>query len=174
MPFAYTTDPATTLSTSATPNTEIDCLFLKPGAGAPLYVTGFSIHGKNAAATSITGITMRLKKYGTTAATTGTGVALTNALLTGTIQPAHPSFPLAAATGAYNSTSGATITAGTGGPATQLTIGCGATGPGAWAATSQDHPKALFAGANQSLDWWHSTAGSVSLPLSLSVEHLEY
>lgn len=171
MPIVYAVDPAVSFVTSATPNTEIDCLFVKSGTRNANW-QAFYVHGKAAALAAITGITFRLKRYGTTASVTGTGVALTNALLTGTIQPRDVGAQLAKSTGAYNNLGTVAITAGTGGPATLVTVGCGAAGPGGWTAPNPDSMHLLEGSAAQSLDLFHSS-GTASMVCAVSAEVVE-
>lgn len=168
MPFVYDVDPAVTVGTSATPNTEVDCLFVKPGT-RNIDVVGIYVHGKGAGLTQLSGITWRIKKYGTTAAAAGTGTALTTGL-TGTVQQRDPGMQNAKMTGAFTATSG--ITAGTGGPGVMVTIGCGAAGPGGWTAINADAGHSLEGGAAQSLDVFHSS-GTASLNAAVSLEVLE-
>lgn len=169
--FVYTVDSAATVVTSGTANTEVGCLFIKPGA-RNVALQGIYVHGKGAGLTAISGITWRAKRYGTTATAVGTGVALTNALLTGTIQPRDPGTQLAKTTGALNNGATVVFTVGTGGPATLLTIGCGAAGPGGWVAPNPDSVHALEGSANSSIDILHSS-GTISLNAAVSLEIVE-
>lgn len=170
MPFIYAVDPAGTIATSATPNTENDCLFVKPGT-RNLAIQALYIHGKGAGLTALSGITTRLKKWGTTASATGTGTALTTGL-TGTVQQRDPGAQNAKTTGAFSLAAAPGLTAGTGGPGVLLTIGCGAAGPGGWVAPNVDSTHVLEGSANQSIDLFNSS-GTASLNFSASLEVVE-
>lgn len=170
MPFVYAVDSGATITTSATPNTENDCLFVKPGT-RNISVQALYIHGKGAALTAISGITFRLKKWVTTAAATGTGTALSTGAA-GTIQQRDPGAQTAKMSGAFSNAAASGITAGTGGPNPLLTIGCGAAGPGGWVAPNSDSAHVLEGSANQSIDVFNSS-GTASLLCAASLEVVE-
>ncbi|MGH7747709.1 MAG: hypothetical protein ACREQ5_23565, partial [Candidatus Dormibacteria bacterium] len=74
MSFAYTTATkavADTFVTSATPATEVDALFIKPGT-RNVWVTLLQVLGRGAGLTSLSGIAFRLKRWTTTASSAGT------------------------------------------------------------------------------------------------------
>ncbi|MEO6564807.1 MAG: hypothetical protein ABIO63_02125, partial [Casimicrobiaceae bacterium] len=74
MPFVYGVNPAALQTTNATPNTENDCFFIKPGTGRGVSLQALYVHGKGAALTAISGITFRVRNWVTTAAAGGTAV----------------------------------------------------------------------------------------------------
>lgn len=155
--FVYSTGTnGTTLTSSGTPNTEVDDLFIKAGTGRGVGIQGIYIHGKAAALSAISGLTMRLKKW-TTASTAGTSV---------TPQSADPGAQAAKFTSAYSPT------AGSGGGLYHLSIGCSAGGPGGWTAPNQDSLKVLESAYAGSFDLY-SAAGTASLIHEISVEAVE-
>ena len=164
MPFVYAADPVASITTSATPNTEIDALSVKPGA-RNLAVQGLYVHGKGAGLTAISGITFRLKKYPTTATAVGTGSTVTTV-------PRDPGAQASKFSSVFSGASISLLTAGTGTLATLLTIGCGAAGPGGWVAPNPDSVHVLEGSATQSLDVWHSS-GTASLVCAASLEVVE-
>lgn len=164
MPFVYDADPVASLTTSATPNTEVDALSVKPGA-RNMVIQGLYVHGKGAGLTAISGITFRIKKYPTTATAVGTGVTVTPT-------PRDPGAQASKAAGVFSGASVSLLTAGTGTLATHLTIGCGAAGPGGWVAPNPDSVILLEAAATQSLDVWHSS-GTASLVAAATLEIAE-
>lgn len=168
MPFIYAVDPATTIPTHATPNTEKDHLFIKPGT-RNVGIQAIYVHGKGAGLTAISGITFRLKKYPSTAAATGTGTALAAGT---TLNPRDPGSQAAKASGAFSAASPSGITAGTGTLATLVTIGCGAAGPGGWVAPNADSMHELEGSATQSMDLFDSS-GTASLNFASSIEIVE-
>ena len=77
MPFVYniqTKAVAENYTTSATPNTEIDAAFIKPGASRPVMLIALRVQGKGAGLTALSGIAFRLKQFPTTASSGGTGI----------------------------------------------------------------------------------------------------
>jgi len=126
LPFAYGVVPAVNFTTSATPNTEIDALFVAPKTAASgtavrsVFVRAVNGVGKGAGLTALTGIVQRFKRWTTTASSGGTAI---------TPQPRASGTPAALCT-----SGGATggVTSGTGGPLYQAGFGHSATGPGQW------------------------------------------
>lgn len=156
MPFIYSLTSGVTLTSSGTPNTEVDDFFVKAGTGRAVGIMAMYLHGKGAALTAISGITERIKKW-TTASTSGTGV---------TAQPRDPGAQAAKCTAAYSPT------AGSGGGAYHLSIGCGAAGPGGWVAPNPDAVLLQESAAASSLDAY-SASGTASLIHELSFEVVE-
>lgn len=149
MPFVYyvgTEIVATNFSTSGSANTEVDHMFVKPGTGRALAVLGLYVGGKASAATSISGISYRLKRWNTTSAAGGTAVTPT---LRDSTAPAATFTAGAASAG---------VTSGTGGP--DYVGGCisGAAGPGGWVAPNPDAMIVLNAGATKSIDLFSASA----------------
>lgn len=160
MPMVYGVDGGLTTTSNATPNTENDFFFVKPGATRNVGLQAVYIHGKGAALTAISGITIRVKKWTTTASSAGTAI---------TPAPKDPGMQAAKATAASSAT---TLTSGTGGPTLHLTIGCGAAGPGGWVAPNPDSVLVAEAAATHSFDLFNSS-GTASLALSASAEIVE-
>jgi len=157
MPFVYSAGlNGTTVTTSGTPNTEVDDLFIKSGSGRCAAILALYIHGKGAGLTAISGITQRIKKW-TTASTSGTST---------TPQPRDIGAQAAKFTTAYSPT------AGSGGGLYHLSIGCGAAGPGGWVAPNPDAMLLLEAGYAGSFDAY-SASGTASLVHELSMEVVE-
>lgn len=153
MPFVYklvTGVLSNNFTTSATPATEIEHQFIKPGT-RNIGVISVEVQGKGAALTAITGIAFRLKKWITTAAAGGTAA---------TPAAADPGSQAAKATAGW--TAAASVTAGTGGPTFLGAFGCGGGGPGGWAAKNPDDVYALEGSANQSIGLW-SVSGVASM-----------
>lgn len=160
--FCYTTptkDVADTFTTSGTAGTEIDALFIKPGA-RNIVVTGVLATGRGAGLSALSGINVRLKRWGTTASSSGTAVT------------PHPSDPGAQAATATAAAASAGVTSGTGGPTVVASFGCGAAGPGAWTARDIDAGKVVQGSATQSLDAF-VVSGTASLSYDIAAEHYE-
>lgn len=157
MPFVYGIAPGANFATSATPNTEIDALFVKPGT-RNVNMIAAQVQGKGAQLTSLSGIMQRIKKWTTTASTGGSGI---------TPSPRDPGAQAAKST-AGQATGG--VTPGTGGPVLQLAFGCGATGPGSWSwLNNPDAAVTLEGSANQSIDAFN-VSGTASLNFEMSVD----
>lgn len=129
---------ADNFTTSATPNTEIDSQWIKPGT-RNVGLLSLLVQGKGAALTALSGIAFRFKKYTTTASTVG-GVTPT------------PSDVGAQACKATAGQVNAGVTAGTGGPTLIGGCGCGGAGPGGWVAENPDAMPTLEGSATQSID----------------------
>ena len=157
MPFVYGVVPAVNFTTSGTPNTEIDALFVAPGART-MYLTHIQMQGKGANLTSLSGIIQRLKRWFTTAAAGGTAI---------TPAPRAQNAPAATST-AGQATAG--VTPGTGGPTPQLIVGCSASGPGSWDyLNNNDVAPEVDGSATQSLDLFNSS-GTASLVFETAVD----
>jgi len=137
MPFVYDISLATqgNLTTSGTPNTETDAMFVKAGTGRHVAFTEWNAIGKAAAATSITGIAFRARRYGT-ASTSGTSI---------TPNPRDPGAQACKATCASRPTAGSTVL-------NRWVIGIGNGGPNGWWAPGPDHYLILESGAAHSYD----------------------
>ena len=152
MPFIYmipTHSVAAAFTTSATPDTEIDAMFVKPGTRT-IALLAMRVGGKGAGLTALSGIAYRLKKYTTTSAAGGTAI---------TPAPSDPGAQAAKMT-AGGATAGVTV--GTGGPVFQMGCTSGAAGPGAATAVTPDAAKTLEGAANQSIDLFVSS-GTASM-----------
>lgn len=154
--ISFTTGPAATVSTHATPNTETDHIRFLTAASKGAFFKKVNLGGQGADLTAIHGIRVRLYRYGT-ASTSG-----------GAITP-RPKIPGATAIlTAFTAPSvGAT-------PTLQGVGFCGAAGPGGWQAWNRDSMIQLDAGggANGNLDLL-SSSGKASLALEYEVEHEE-
>lgn len=161
MPLMYGDGLGALQTTNATPSTENDAMFLKPGSTRVLWLLGIQISGKANALTAISGITARIKKWFTTSSSGGTAI---------TPSPKDPGYQAAkhtagAATGA--------VTSGTGGPTFMgFQASCGVAGPGAWAARDMDSAPSLEGAANMSLDVFVA-APTASLNYELTAETAE-
>jgi len=156
MPFVYGISPAANQATSATPNTEVDGLFVAAGATASVAIQSLFVCGKGAALTAISGIIFRIKWW-TTASTAGSAITPT---------------PRGATTPASICTAASGPTAGTGGGTYQLAIGCGAAGPGGWVALNAASMPSIRAASGDSLDVYNAS-GTASLNYEQSLEVVE-
>lgn len=154
--FVYGVSSGTALTSSGTPNTEVEDWFVKAGTGRSVGIQQILPHGKGAAVAAISGLSLRLKKW-TTASTAGTAV---------TPQPADPGAQAAKHTTAVSPT------AGSGGGLYHLEIGCGAGSPGGWAAPNQDSLKVLESAFAGSFDVV-SAAGTASMVHAVALETVE-
>lgn len=162
MPFVYTTATkavADTFATSATPGTEVDAVFVKPGA-RNVVLTLLQVLGRGAGLTTLSGIAFRIKRWSSTASSAGTAI---------TPGPKDAGAQAATATAAGAS---AGVTPGTGGPIIVGMCGCGAAGPGGWAARDQDSGCVVQGSATQSADVFVAS-GTASLNYECAVEHAE-
>lgn len=166
MPMVYSYAPLVDLVTSATPSTELDQMFVKPGT-RNLTLQAIYLQGKGAGLTAISGITLHPKKY-TSTASSATG----NTALTG--RPRDPGFQAAKGSGAYMGTVSTTLAnPGTGGPTDLgLQVGCGAAGPGGWVAPNPDSTHVLEGSATMSFDFF-SYSGTASMKYEITVETQE-
>lgn len=126
MPFCYGLDgaPATPYATHATPNTEDPTLVIRQ-ATRGVDISAVGCQGRAAAATSITGIGYRLRRW-TTAGSGGTAVT-----------PSPRRIGTTSATTAADKVTA--ITPGTVSGAYQgIALSCGVGGPGGWMARDQD------------------------------------
>lgn len=156
----YTDVPGAIQTSNATPLTENDCLFIKPGATRTVWINSIYPTGRGAGLTSISGISYRLKKWTTTSSSGGTGITPT---------PNDPGYQAAVHTAGF---AAGAVTSGTGGPTLLLSIGSGATSPGNWIAPHIDQAYSLPAAANNSLDIFNAS-GSASQSFEVSVGTVE-
>lgn len=159
MPAYYNISPGATQTTNATPATENDCFFIKPGATRSVMLIALYFQGKAAAATTISGITYRLKQWTSTAAAGGS--ALTPAV--------KGPFLAAVATAGFSASA---VTAGTGGPTLKGAWGSGSSSPSPWIAPHIDQCYEVDAAATQSLDIFNSS-GAVSANFEMSADIAE-
>jgi hypothetical protein len=160
VPFVYSVNPGALQTTNGTANTENDCLFIKPGTTRNVSLQALYAHGKGAGLTAISGITLRIKKWTTTASSAGTAITPT---------PNDVGIQAAKHTAAFSASA---VTSGTGGPTLLGSLGCGAAGPGGWVAPNVDSVKTLEAADNKSIDVFN-TSGTISLNFELSAETVE-
>ena len=152
MPFVYLIPSwavSTPFTSNATPNTENDAIFIKPGT-RNIGVMAMRVGGKGVNLTSLTGIAYRMKKWFTTATVINTGTTITAA-------PSDPGAQAAKMTSAGSQNASSGLTSGTGGPTPQIGCTSGAAGPGAATAVTPDAIKTLEGGANQSMDLFVSS-----------------
>lgn len=153
MPYLFniqTKGVAENFNTSGSANTEVDQIFVKPGASRSVAIIALRVQGKGAGLTTLSGIAFRIKYYPTTASAGGTAL---------TPNPADIRAPAAVATaGAAN----AGVTPGTGTPVLVGGCGCGGSGPGGWVAPNPDGGLALDGNQNKSLDVF-SSSGTASM-----------
>lgn len=142
------------LTTNATPNTETEAYFLKPGA-RNAYLQSIYMLGKAAALTALSGIVMRVVRWGT-ASTAGTGVTPT---------PADPGYQAATATAASRPTSGSTRT-------NRFITGCGVSSLGGWTAPNPESYEMLQGSGAQSISLIDAS-GTASLNYESSFSHRE-
>ncbi len=154
---------AENFTTSATPNTELEPFFLKPGA-RNIGVQRLQVQGKGAALTALSGIVYRLKKWFTTSAAGGSAA---------TPSPSDPGAQACKATAGLGTSGGvAVVTPGSGGPTLQALCGSGAAGPGGWVAANIDDMKSLEGSATQSMDLFVAS-GTASLNYEFQIDHVE-
>lgn len=142
------------LTTNATPNTETEAFFLKPGARSATFAA-ISMLGKGAGLTQLSGIVMRIVKWAT-ASTAGTGI---------TPQPVDPGMQAATATAASRPTSGTTRTNG-------LITGCSGTNLGGWTKPNADAGITAQGSAANSISGLDAS-GTASLNYEFSFDHEE-
>jgi len=162
MPMVYTTSSRTvadSFTTSGTANTEIDALFIKPGA-RNCGMTLLQVGGRGAGLTTLSAIAFHIKKWTSTSSAAGTSI---------TPAPKDPGFQAATATAAGAS---AGVTSGTGGPIIVGAAICGAAGPGGWAARDMDSLNVAQGSSTTSIDVFVES-GTVSLSYEMTAEHAE-
>jgi hypothetical protein len=152
MPMVYeihTKQVADSFATSGTGSTELSQMSIKAQA-RNVGVTSATVTGRGAGLTALSGIAFRLKKFTSTASSSGT--TITAAPLDTGMQAAK-SVSVAASSG---------LSLGTGGPLLVGALGCGAAGPGGWVARDVDHMPSLEGGSSLSIDMF-SVSGTASL-----------
>jgi hypothetical protein len=151
--FAYEVAPHANVTTSGTANTEVDHLRILTVASRGASITRLLAQGKGAGLTAISGIMLRLNRYGTPS----------SAGSSETPNPKHPAAPAAITTAFTGPTVGSTPTA-------QLAVGCGAAGPGGWVARDSVEKIHLEAGggADGNVDVL-SVSGTTSLNFEYSL-----
>lgn len=156
MAFAYgiETSPATPYASHATPNTEDPTIVLRQTT-RNCDITSVTAGGRAAAATTISGIGFKFRRW-TTVGTGGT-----------TVTPAPRRIGTTASTVVVDKASA--ITAGTVSGAYQGGFTCGKAGPGGWVARNADYAICLEAGSADEIDI-NSVAGEASLLFSLGCE----
>jgi len=162
MPFVYSVPTklvADTFATSATPGTEVDFMFVKPGT-RNIALTLLQVIGRAAGLTALSGIAFRLKRWPTTASTGGTAV---------TAQSKDPGAQAAKATCGAAS---AGVTSGTGTAVFVGACGCGVSGPGGWTARDQDSVGVVEGSATMSIDGF-CASGTASLNYEAYAEFME-
>lgn len=157
MPFVYAVDSGVTYATHATPSTEDPTIVIRQ-ATRGVDVQGAYACGRAAAATTISGIGYRVRRW-TTAGSGGTSVT-----------PSPRRIGTTASTTAVDKQTA--ITAGTVSGAYQVSFGCGKAGPGGWVARDGDSAIHLEAGSSDELDF-NSICGEASISHQLSLEIAE-
>ncbi len=117
------------------------------------------VQGKAAAATNLSGISIRMKAWTTTSAATTTTTGSSSLV---TPVPKNKLSPAAVATCGMTSITNGLVTNGTGGPNMVGYASCGASGPGGWVAINPDDVPLLDGGANMSIDLF-SASGATGL-----------
>lgn len=166
MPFIYcshTKQVAENYTTSGSANTEIDFLFIKPGASRPVAIVALKVQGKGAGLTALSGISIRLKHFTGGASSGGTATTPT---------PKHNLAPACVATAGMGAGGGTgAVTSGT----TAVIVGyasMGASGPGGSVAINPDDVPTLDGNANKSMDLF-SSCPTVSLNFEAEVDTQE-
>lgn len=157
MPFVYDVMSGATYTTSSTPNTESPFMALRQAT------RGFDLQaifcvGKAGAATTISGIGVRVRRW-LTAGSGGTAVT-----------PNPRRLGTTASTIAVDGQSA--ITPGTGGGTYQLGFGFGKAGPGGWMARDADSMVHVEGGSADELAIY-SHSGEASLPFEANAEIVE-
>lgn len=155
--FFYNTAPDGNRATNGSVNTDFDHLRFLTGSNRIARIQGINLTGKGSQLTSISGISIRVKRLATPSSA---GSAQTP-------RPRHPAMPAADITAFLDPTIGAT-------PTVQLAIGCGAAGGFEWKAREEGEKIGLQAGggANGNADII-SQSGTASLNFELGVVHQE-
>lgn len=167
MPFIYASESkqvAENYTTSATPNTQIDAAFWKPGASRLLAIVRMAVQGKGAGLTALSGIVLRLSQWTSTASSGGTAT---------TPAPKNKLAPACVATAAMGAAGGTgAVTSGTGGPSIVGLASMGASGPGGSVAINPDDVPSLDGNANMSMDLF-SACPTASLSYEFEVDNQE-
>lgn len=174
MPFVYASSskqaPLENFTTSGSTNTELDQFFLKPGASRPLSIPAFRVQGKGAGLTALSGISVRLKAWTSTASASTTAAA--NGSTSTTPAPKNKLAPACVATAGMITNATVQVSIGTGGPNIVGLGSMGASGPGGWVSINPDDTAQLDGGANMSLDLF-SASGLASLNWEFECDNQE-
>jgi len=168
MPFIFASASKQTLenfATSGTANTQLDQFFLKPGSSRPCGVLALRVQGKGGGLTALSGISVRLGQWTSTASTSVAATSTTPA-------PKNNLAPACAATAGMVTSAASTVTSGTGGPNYVGLASMGASGPGGWASINVDDVPLLDGGATKSNDLFASSP-TVSLSYEFELDHSE-
>ncbi len=157
---------AENLTTNGTGNNEVDFYFLKPGASRAISVVAMRVQGKGNALTALTGISIRLKQWTSTASVTTTGC------LAATPTPKSKLVPACVATAGMSTNTSSSVSSGTGGPVMVGYAGMGASGPGGWVAVNPDDVPQLDGGATMSMDLF-SSSPTASMSFEAAIDHAE-
>jgi hypothetical protein len=157
MAFVYDVPAGAQLSTNSTPSTALVNMAIRQNTRG-VDIQAFSVIGKGAALTAITGLAFRALRW-TTAGSGGTAIT-PNPRRIGTV---------ASTTAADSQT---TITAGTVSGVVQLVFGCGAAGPGGWAAMNPDSMIHIEGSSSDEIDL-NSFSGVASMGFELGAEIAE-
>lgn len=163
MPFLYESASKQQLenfTTNGSANTENDSFFITPGASRPVGVAAFRVQGKGAGLTALSGISIRLKQWTSTASVSTTTAA--SGSTSTTPAPKCKIAPACVATAGMITAATNVVKPGTGGPVQVGYASCGASGPGGWVAINPDDVPELDGGATMSMDLF-SSSPTVSL-----------
>jgi hypothetical protein len=168
MPFLYASQAKQSMEnfqTSGSSNTPLDVFFLKPGASRPAAIPAVRVQGKGAGLTALSGISIRLIQWTSTASTSVGGTSTTPA-------PKNNLAPACVATAGMATSAASTITSGTGGPNYVGYASMGASGPGGWVAINPDDVPLLDGGTTKSMDL-SSSSPTASLNWEFEVDNSE-
>ncbi len=158
--------PLENFACNGTANTENDFFFVKPGASRAVSMLSVKVQGKGAALTALSGISIRMKTWTSTASTSVNGTSTTPA-------PKNKVLPAAVATaGMATVTTANTITSGTGGPNIVGYASMGASGPGGSVPINPDDAPSVDGGTTMSIDLF-SSSPTVSLLYEFESDILE-
>jgi hypothetical protein len=155
--YIYTLAPPAGVTTNGSINTDTDHLRILTVSPSQCSIRSLYVHGRQGAATTITGISTYLKRFGT-ASTVGSAIVPV---------AADPTAPAAVTTPFTAPTIGST-------PTILKLIGCGKSGPGAWTARDVDEEKLLrVAGAGNNNADLISQASEASMVYSYELQFSE-
>ena len=175
MPVIYSSSnktPGTPLENlaCAAANTETDFFFMKPGSSRPINWLALRVQGKGAGLTQLSGISIRMKQWTSSASATSSTATTGQAL---TPQPKNQKMPSCVATAglASSTNSGGAVASGTGGVYVGLGS-MGASGPGGWVAINPDDVPTLDGNTSMSQDLI-SASGTSGLLFEFELDHQE-
>ncbi len=159
MAFVYGVAPAggVDYATSASADTEDAFMAFRGGANTTFSLNSLFIFGKAVAATTLNGIGVHVRRW-TTAGSLGNPL---------TPSPRNSGDPAAVTTCADKQTA---LTPGTVSGATQLSIGCGGSGPGGWTARDDKSKIIVPQGTSDELAAYSIQGGTSALDFSASAE----